>query len=68
MIYFLILCLLKIRNSDQLDLIDEIDQKTKKRRIKRVLIKNIEKMAKNDRHKVLMVTWKDGKDKIINLL
>jgi hypothetical protein len=37
-----------------------MNEKTKKRRIKRVLVKNVENIPKNDRYKVVMVTWKEG--------
>lgn len=46
----------------ELDLVAEMDDKTKKRRIKRVLLYQIlnEKSKKSNKTKVIMVVWKNG--------
>ena len=51
-----------VTEKSELDLVAEMDDKTKKRRIKRVLLYQIlnEKSKKSNKTKVIMVVWKNG--------
>lgn len=52
---------LKARESDRIDLIGDMEDKTRKRSLKRVILyKILDEKTRSNRPKVILISWKNG--------